>query len=186
MGEEKAIISSTLRLQPTVWHSDPSSPLKNHRVLMRAFSLILRVLLSSSRLAMFGLLAFTFVTTVAEASSEPAGIAFAKPAVCDPHAATLRSLRVHATKAGPVAKRVKRQRGVVINTAPARLSRVSHRASADDDEAIQSDSPVVHTELDERQAPALRPLGLLSSSLDRRPFDRLSLPRSPRGPPPTT
>lgn len=148
---------------------------------MRAFSLVLRALLKSSRLAASGLLFFTFVTA---AEAQPSR-ADAKAPVCDVHTTTLGSLRQQAAKFGPVAKGPKKRRGVLISTTP-RIRRGSYSAGADDDQAIQNDSPAARIDVDERPEPALRPLGLLSSPLDRLPFDRLFCPRSPRGPPPTT
>jgi hypothetical protein len=53
----------------------------------------------------------------------------------------------------------------------------------DDDEAIQNDAPAARIEIDDRRVPALLPLGVLQSSLDRPLTIHTFSPRSPRGPP---
>jgi len=53
----------------------------------------------------------------------------------------------------------------------------------DDDEAIQNDAPAARIEIEGRPIPALRPLGVLLGSFDRRLCTHPFSPRSPRGPP---
>jgi hypothetical protein len=105
-----------------------------------------------------------------------------RPVICDPRTtATPKVFRRRGTF-GPLAAPSNRVQAGLTDTT-ARLLRAS-RAKLDDDEAaIQNDAPAAHIDLDRGRTPALRVLGLLSSSFDRLPLTTCFSPRSPRGPP---
>ena len=101
---------------------------------------------------------------------------------CGPHAAVRKSIRRPKSFGGPVALPSPRMLAG-LRDATAVLKRATRANLFDDDEAIQNDAPAAHVDLTDRQAPMLRPLGVL-----HRPFHRLLRtfafsPRSPRGPP---
>jgi hypothetical protein len=101
--------------------------------------------------------------------------------VCDPERTTLRQLpRKPVTYGGPLAKPSLRTLAGLTDPM-ARLTRVSHGAVSDDDEAIQDDTPLAQLDID--PILQLRPLGLFVDAFDQRPRTRAFSPRAPRGPP---
>jgi hypothetical protein len=103
---------------------------------------------------------------------------------CDAQSTTLKKLARHSRKLGGP-RRLQPPRALLeLTETKARLHRGT-RADVDGDEAaIQNDAPAARTHAEDRPVPALRPLGLLTRSLDLRPLSRAFSPRSPRGPPP--
>jgi len=103
--------------------------------------------------------------------------------VCDSQTTTLRKLtRQHKSFGGPVV-RSHRARGGLLVDLSARLRRTVRLQITDDDDAIQNDGAAAGVDPDDRARPGLRSLGVVVSSLDRRPRTRTFSPRSPRGPP---
>jgi hypothetical protein len=101
--------------------------------------------------------------------------------VCDPQRTTIRQLpRRPVTYGGPLAKPSVRVLAGLTDPM-VRLSRVSHGAVSDDDQAIQNDTPAAHLVID--PILELRPLGVFVDVFDQQPRTRAFSPRSPRGPP---
>ena len=83
---------------------------------------------------------------------------------------------------GPLARR-STQNVAGLTDLTALLKRGLRANLPDDDEAIQNDAPAARIEIEGRPIPALRPLGVLQGSFDRRLCTHPFSPRSPRGPP---
>jgi hypothetical protein len=104
-------------------------------------------------------------------------------AVCDAQTLTLRKLRRQPRSFGGPLKRLARRALMPLSETGSRMLHGS-RAHLDDDEAaIQNDAPAASIDDDEQPVPALRPLGVLHSTLSQHPSSRAFSPRSPRGPP---
>jgi hypothetical protein len=102
---------------------------------------------------------------------------------CSPHATKLRKLLRHPKSfGGPIAQPSKRALAG-LSDATARLQRGSRANLCEDDEAIQSDAAAARIDADDRDVPALRPLGVLQGSAVLLPPLPTSSPQSPRGPP---
>ena len=93
--------------------------------------------------------------------------------------AALRTAPGHpAPQPGPLATQV------VARSHPAAAMRADDAdPDGDDDAMIQDDTPAAGIDAGERLAPALEPLGTLSSSCHSLPSHRILSRRSPRGPP---
>jgi hypothetical protein len=102
---------------------------------------------------------------------------------CSPHATKLRKLLRHPKSfGGPIAQPSKRTLAG-LSDATARLQHGSRANFCDDDEAIQSDPAAARIDADDRDVPALRPLGVLQGPAVPLPPLPTSSPQSPRGPP---
>ena len=104
--------------------------------------------------------------------------------LCDAQSTTLKRLAHHSKKLGGPRRLQPPGALVQLTAMTARLQRGTRADVGPDEAAIQNDAPAARTDADERPVPALRPLGLLTRSLDIRPLSRAFSPRSPRGPPP--
>jgi hypothetical protein len=102
---------------------------------------------------------------------------------CSPQATKVRKLLRHPKSfGGPVAQPSTRALAG-LSDVTARLRRGTHANLSEDDEAIQSDAAAARIEADDRDVPALRPLGLLHGPIVLLPPLPTSSPQSPRGPP---
>jgi len=105
----------------------------------------------------------------------------AEPAQCGTEL-TLRALRKQQTGSGPIARHSFRiNRGLPHTTTL--FQRGSHARSGEDEAAIQNDALDASTSGDDRIAPGLRPLGIITPSVSRLPSATPFTSRSPRGPP---
>ena len=118
-------------------------------------------------------------------------VGFAAPApdqpragrACDAYASTVRKLARHPKSfGGPVAPASKRVLAGLSDLSTL-LKRGGGADIGEDDEAIQNDAPAARIDGDERQVPALHPLGVLHRSSERAPCAGAYSPRAPRGPP---
>jgi len=144
---------------------------------MRFISSPPRMLMRASCVVLFWLLSVSLAQAAATQGLRSAG------APCDEHSTTLRKLIRHSKSfGGPLARPA--QRALFgLSDVTARLQRGARADMNDDDAAIQNDAPAARIEIDGRPIPALRPLGVLLGSFDRRLCTHPFSPRSPRGPP---
>jgi hypothetical protein len=102
--------------------------------------------------------------------------------LCDPHTSPGRLRKHPRSFGGPVAISW-RQAFVGLSDSTTRVARGMRTILADDDQAIQNDSPAAPIDTDQHPDPAFRSIGSPSGSSDWRPRTRTFSPRRPRGPP---
>jgi hypothetical protein len=155
-----------------------SVPTRGLRVFMRLGS-PLRMLVKAGSVLLVWLLACPLAQAAAVRQREGRATT---GQLCDPHTTTLKLRRHPKSFGGPIVASW-RHAFVGLSDSTARLVKGMRAVLADDEQAIQNDSPAASVDADQQPDPALRSIGSLVGSSDGRARSRTFIPRPPRGPP---